>query len=317
MDAKTGAIKTPAQMNNQANPISVGGEGRADELCYDPKDNIILIASPADGFVTFISAAAANKGKVLGQLKITTGTGIEQCAWNPKDGNFYQNVPNDPDAGDQVLVISPTNPLKVVRPINIDIKDCSGVRGNAFGLDNQLLIGCSTPSPPNNQRNSIVIDSTSGPTAKVLKVLKNLGGADEVWFNPDTNHYVIPSCNTPSGPEKSFPAGLTPANPGLGNCVTPAGFFASTTSIALLLRSAKKNLLSFGSNQLMSNENNVPAVFEAAAGTCMTVVTLNTSSFLDEFPSSLSSVRAGPARASMAMAPIAIPATCFFFDRNL
>jgi len=85
----------------------------------------------------------------------------------------------------------------VVRKITIDIKDCSGVRGNAFGLDNQLLIGCSTPSPPNNQRNSIVIDSTSGTTAKVLKVLTNLGGADEVWFNPDTNHYVIPSCNTP------------------------------------------------------------------------------------------------------------------------
>jgi hypothetical protein len=95
-----------------------------------------------------------------------------------------------------VLVISPTTPLKVVRSITIDIKDCSGVRGNAFGLDNQLLIGCSTPSPPNppNQRNSIVIDATSG---KVLKVLANLGGADEVWFNPDDNHYVIPSCNTP------------------------------------------------------------------------------------------------------------------------
>jgi hypothetical protein len=156
-----------------------------------------MIASPAEGFVTFISAAAANKGKVLGTLPIKTGTGIEQCAWNPKDGNFYQNVPNDPDPGDQVLVISPTTPLKVVRPITIDINDCSGVRGNAFGLDNQLLIGCSTPSPPNNQRNSIVIDATSGPKAKVLKVLKNLGGADEVWFNPETNHYVIPSCNTP------------------------------------------------------------------------------------------------------------------------
>src|SRR6516165_4772606 len=194
MDARTGAIKMPAQMNGQANPILVGGVGRADELCYDPKDNIILIASPHDGFVTSISATTY---KVLNRLDITTGTGIEQCAWNPKDGNFYQNVPNDPDPGDQVFVISPTTPLKVVRKITIDIKDCSGVRGNAFGLDNQLLIGCSTPSPPNNQRNSIVIDATSGPTAKVLKVLKNLGGADEVWFNPETNHYVIPSCNTP------------------------------------------------------------------------------------------------------------------------
>ena len=195
MEAKTGAIKTPAQMNNQANPISVGGEGRADELCYDPKDNIILIASPHDGFVTSISATTY---KVLNRLDIKTGSGIEQCAWNPKDGNFYQNVPNDPDPGDQVWVINPTTEA-VVRKITIDIKDCSGVRGNAFGLDNQLLIGCSTPSPPNppNQRNSIVIDATSGTTAKVLKVLENLGGADEVWFNPDDNHYVIPSCNTP------------------------------------------------------------------------------------------------------------------------
>jgi hypothetical protein len=189
MDSTTGAVKTLP--GGAANPILVGGNGRADELCYDPKDNIILIASPADGFVTSISATTY---KVLNRLPITTGTGIEQCAWNPKDGNFYQNVPNDPKPGDQVLVISPTTPLKVVRSITIDIKDCSGVRGNAFGPDNQLLIGCSTPSPPNNQRNSIVIDATSGT---VLKVLTNLGGADEVWFNPKTNHYVIPSCNTP------------------------------------------------------------------------------------------------------------------------
>src|SRR5262245_54791435 len=53
MDSKTGAVKT---LPGVANPIVVGGVGRADELCYDPKDNIILIASPHDGFVTSISA---------------------------------------------------------------------------------------------------------------------------------------------------------------------------------------------------------------------------------------------------------------------
>jgi hypothetical protein len=37
------------------NPISVGGTTRADELCYDPTDNLIMIASPAESppFVTF------------------------------------------------------------------------------------------------------------------------------------------------------------------------------------------------------------------------------------------------------------------------
>src|SRR5262249_9241477 len=127
-------------------------------------------------------------------------------------------------------------------------------------------------------------------------------------WSPTQSSVPLLAVNTPSGPEVSG-LGPTPANASKNCCVTPApGFFASTTSIALLLRSAKKNLLSFGSNQLMSNEKNVPAVFEAVAGTCMTVVTLNTSSFLDEFPSSLSSVRAGAAIASMAMAPIIIPA---------
>jgi hypothetical protein len=29
-----------------------------------------------------------------------------------------------------------------------------------------------------------------------LAVLQDLGGADEVWFNPGDGHYIIPSCNT-------------------------------------------------------------------------------------------------------------------------
>src|SRR5262249_36987348 len=71
MDSKTGAVKT---LPGVANPIVVGGVGRADELCYDPKDNIILIASPHDGFVTSISATTY---KVLNRLDIPTGSGIE------------------------------------------------------------------------------------------------------------------------------------------------------------------------------------------------------------------------------------------------
>ena len=186
MKTADGTIPTTLGPNKVANPILVGGKGRADELCYDPKDNIILIASPADGFVTSISATTY---KVLDQLKITSGTGIEQCAWNPRDGNFYQNVPNDPNPGDQVLVISPTTPLKVVRSITIN--DCSGVRGMAIGPDNQILIGCTAPGP-GAERNSVVINDHGG----VLKVLTGLGGVDEVWFNPDDGHYVLPSCNT-------------------------------------------------------------------------------------------------------------------------
>jgi hypothetical protein len=206
MDATTGAIKTKSQMNGQDNPILVKTTGtppvntsttRADELCVtnfkDPaKDNLVMIASPAEPasnggpFVTFISTKTY---KVLGHLTLAGGTGIEQCQWNPTDGMFYQNVPADPGGQDQVAVINPTT-MKVDHFINIDA--CKGVRGMAIGPDNQILIGCTARSS-DGHRNSVIINASGA----VLKVLTDLGGVDEVWFNPDDGHYVLPSCNTP------------------------------------------------------------------------------------------------------------------------
>ena len=224
MDATTGAIKTPSQMNGQDNPILVKTTGtppvntsttRADELCYDPKDNIIMIASPAEPasnggpFVTFISSKTY---KVLGHLTLDKGTGIEQCQWSPNTGMFYQNVPADPGGQDQVAVINPTK-MTVDHFINIDA--CKGVRGMAIGPDNQILIGCTAPSS-GGHRNSVVI-STSGA---VLKVLTDLGGVDEVWFNPDDGHYVLPSCNTPC---RTIP-GTGTTGPELLGIVDSSGF---------------------------------------------------------------------------------------------
>lgn len=224
MDATTGAIKTPSQMNGQANPILVKTTGtppvntsttRADELCYDPKDNIIMIASPAEPasnggpFVTFISSKTY---KVLGHLTLDKGTGIEQCQWNPTNGMFYQNVPADPGGQDQVAVINPTK-MTVDHFINIDA--CKGVRGMAIGPDNQILIGCTAPSS-GGHRNSVIINASGA----VLKVLTDLGGVDEVWFNPDDGHYVLPSCNTPC---RTIP-GTGTTGPELLGIVDSSGF---------------------------------------------------------------------------------------------
>src|SRR5262249_37898734 len=54
-----GSVKTPLP-GGAANPIPVGGKSRADEFCYDPKDNLVMIASPAEAppFVTFISTTS-------------------------------------------------------------------------------------------------------------------------------------------------------------------------------------------------------------------------------------------------------------------
>jgi len=205
----------PILVKTTGSPPVNASTTRADELCYDPKDNIIMIASPAETptpFVTFISAADGNKGKVLGQITFgDPATGIEQCGWSPTTGKFYQNLPGDPGGQDQVAVITPSTTTGGVVDhfINVNINDCSGLRGMAIGPNNQILLGCNAPSP-GGSRNSIVIDATSGTTATVLNVLTGQGGVDQVWFNPADGHYVLPSCNTPCrstalmGPELLF-----------------------------------------------------------------------------------------------------------------
>jgi hypothetical protein len=196
----------------KANPISVGGTTRADEMCYDPKDNLIMIASPAEDppYVTFISTAGADAYTVLVKLPFdgTTGNtpkatnGLEQCGWSPTTGLFYQNVPEISGDGHDtapggIAVIDPKTALakkpKVAKVFTIPLEDCAGPQGMAIGPDDQILEGCNAAGP-NGHRNSVVVSAKNG---KILTVLQDLGGADEVWFNPGDGHYVIPSCNTP------------------------------------------------------------------------------------------------------------------------
>ena len=190
-----------------ANPIPVGGKTRADEFCEDPKNNLVMIASPAEDppFVTFISTKTY---KVVSKLVFdgTNGTpkatnGLEQCGWSAATGKFYQNVPEINGPGNDtvpggIAVIDGKSVLngspKVEKVFNIPLEDCAGPQGMAIGPDNQILEGCNAAGP-NGSRNTVVVSAKNG---KILAVLQDLGGADEVWFNPGDGHYIIPSCNT-------------------------------------------------------------------------------------------------------------------------
>ena len=170
-----------------------------------PKDNLIMIASPAETppFVTFISTTSY---KVVGTLVFdgkkgngpNATNGLEQCGWSPSSGKFYQNVPAiDGPAGEDsvpgaVAVINPKN-MKVERLFPIPLEDCAGPQGMAIGPNDQILEGCNAASP-NGHRNTVVLSQKNG---SILAVLQDLGGADEVWFNEGDGHYIIPSCNTP------------------------------------------------------------------------------------------------------------------------
>jgi hypothetical protein len=200
MDASTGEVKTLP--DGATNPILVGGTTRADELCYDPKDNLIMIASPGEDppFVTFISTKTYQVASRLtfdGTGIIPKATnGLEQCQWDSHTKKFYQNVPeidgpgNDTQPGGVSVIDPKTMTVEKTFPVPIDA--CAGPQGMAIGPDNQILLGCNAKSP-DGHRNTAVINKRTGD---VLKVFPDLGGADAVTFNPGDLHYAIPSCNT-------------------------------------------------------------------------------------------------------------------------
>jgi len=191
LDLKTGVTKAT---------ISTGGTGRADELCFNPVSDVVLIANdePFDNFITFIGE---DSFKVLGKIKFD-GTdanagidpatnkpihadGIEQCQFNPRDGKFYLNIPaTTTGAGDgRVVRISAHAPFHVekVFPISAATTGCAGPQGMAIGPDHQIGLGCGG-------KNSLIIDDRDGST---IQVVAGQGGTDENWYNPGNNHYFF------------------------------------------------------------------------------------------------------------------------------
>jgi hypothetical protein len=184
-----------------AGPISTALNGagtdptRADELCHDANNGIILIANDASSpspFVTFISSTSFN---VLGHIVMdgTKGTpnatgGIEQCQWSPKTGKFYLNVPNPAGAPDNgvVLQIDPVS-RRIEQTFSLAGSDCGGNAGMALGPFPQALLGCSNAGP-----SSVVINLNSGA---IIGKLAGEAGADEVWFNPGNNQYFLANGN--------------------------------------------------------------------------------------------------------------------------
>ena len=174
------------------------GQARADEMAFDPADQILLVANDADSppFITFISTRPGHK--ILKQIAFPEATnGIEQAQWSPQTGLFYLNIPEVvPATGEgQVVVIDPRK-LAIVR--RFATHDCDAA-GLALGPDEQALLGCqgSTSSGVTLPNESQIINLRNG---HVVATIPQVGGSDEVWFNPGDNHYYLAARNNTSGP---------------------------------------------------------------------------------------------------------------------
>lgn len=159
--------------------ISTGGNHRADELAYDPVDQIILIANDADvpsPFVTFISAEGdPDEYHVLGKIfydgkggrPLSTG-GIEQPVWDGARHRFYICIPSTmANANGEVDEIDPRTET-ITRIFAITDPAFAGPAGLAL-LPGQRLITSI----------GVVFSATTGAT---LAKIAGAGG-DEIWFN--------------------------------------------------------------------------------------------------------------------------------------
>jgi hypothetical protein len=183
--------------------IPTGGVNRADELCVDPRDNVVLMANDAESpfpFVTFISTTTylvtdkivmdgtINGGSVQPTPKATNG--IEQCAWDQETGHFFINIPevNGPGNDSQPGAVLEINPVThaILNQYLIPLASCAGPQGMAIGPSPQILLGCNATANANNP--TAVINKFNG---SVVATINNQSGADEVWFNPGDGLYFL------------------------------------------------------------------------------------------------------------------------------
>src|SRR5579863_3925146 len=181
---------------NTTHVISTGGAKRADELCLDPRDHLVLVANDAETPSPFVSFISTDTYTVVGKITMDgvqgpkATNGIEQCQWSRRTGMFYLNLPevngpgNDTQPG-AVAVISPQS-MSVVNTFNIPISQCAGPQGMAIGPENQILLGCNDPNK--TVPSSVVINEHSGA---VMHVLAGEDGPDEVWYNDGDGHYFL------------------------------------------------------------------------------------------------------------------------------
>lgn len=183
-------------------------DNRADEMSYDPRDNLVMVANdaptlPTIPYVSFISTVPDTTGhhNVVGTLSFpdacnsatspTVCNGLEQSAWSPNTGLIYISVP--------IVGSGTTGEIAVINPLSRTIVGAFPIgcqpAGLAIGPHLHAIVGCSDTSGPNKE--ILIIDlKTGNQVAKFTSFAGNqLNGADEVWFNPTTKQYFVAGGN--------------------------------------------------------------------------------------------------------------------------
>lgn len=177
--------------------VGTGGANRADEMVYDPRDNLVMVANDAESpspFVSFISTIADNTGhhNVVGKIVLPDATGgLEQSVWSRKTGLIYLSVPTvGALTTGEIAVINPRSRTIVgAFPVN-----CQPA-GLAIGPNLDAIVGCGDNGTGSGTNKGVLIISlTNG--SRVAGPFSGINGVDEVWFNRTTKQYFAASGNS-------------------------------------------------------------------------------------------------------------------------
>ena len=216
--------------------VSTGGNRRADELAFDPKDGLLLVinnaeVAPSSPFGTLISVSS-NCGLTVGTKipfsTINATNGAEQPVWDPGTQRFYVSIPEINGPGDGtgpnggVARITTSGVIETVYPVNF-----MQPAGLTLGPNGDLLVGansvfdtsgvkCSAVVPAPNPTGtpaahpatctgiafpqSAICNPGRGCTGNALVSVPGVGGGDEVWYNSGDGNYYVTAGNDPVGP---------------------------------------------------------------------------------------------------------------------
>ena len=175
--------------------IATGGKKRADEVAYDRKDGIFIIANDAEEppFLTLISTKGDHK--ILAKIMMPRATdGLEQPLY--ANGVFYVAVP-ELDKDEHKGGIAVIDPKKGSLTRMIEVANCrpQGLEG---GRGTNFILGCNAGSkgskiPPM----AAIFDSK---TEKMIPVTDKFGGADMAAYNKKLGLYLVGGREAPGGP---------------------------------------------------------------------------------------------------------------------
>jgi WD40 repeat protein len=126
--------------------------------------------------------------------------GLGGMVWNPNTGHLLLSNPNsigitnigsvdeiDPRLG------NPNGPVVVNSFVTPNCMPTSVVQGPG----NNFLVGCADHDGEAFPPNMYIIN---GSTGAILAEITNVGGVDEIWYNPGDNKYYVAARDMPNGP---------------------------------------------------------------------------------------------------------------------